>query len=83
MVKTIDHPNGRRVNGTCNYTSGCSCPGTNWINKCVKRSVIIGYKCDDWWDLSGSTCSHTYNIDKYSCDSGYTNYNNLWCYKKD
>ena len=83
VVKTIDHPNGRRVNGTCNYTSGCSCPGTNWINKCVKRSVIIGYKCDDWWDLSGSTCSHTYNIDKYSCDSGYTNYNNLWCYKKD
>ena len=40
-----------------------------------------GYYCSPGWTISGSKCYKTEYTTEYSCPSGYTNYNNAYCYK--
>lgn len=38
-----------------------------------------GWYCSSGWELSGSTCYR--DVYSYSCQEGYTNYDNTYCYK--
>ena len=65
--------------GACTL-NGCSCPSGAYmtVDNCSKK--FEGYYCTSG-TRSGSKCIHTDYDTKYTCDDGYTQINNDWCYK--
>ena len=73
------------VEGYCNPSSGCSCPGGTSIssNSCIGTKKITGYYCPGNGTVSGSTCIYTkYKITRV-CPDGYSGVsgNSNFCYK--
>ena len=72
------------VEGYCNPSSGCSCPGGTSIssNSCIGTKKVTSYYCPGNGTVSGSTCIYTKYKTVYGCPSGYTGISgSSLCYK--
>ena len=73
------------VEGYCNPSSGCSCPGGTSIssNSCIGTKKVTGYYCPGNGTVSGSTCIYTKYKITYVCPDGYSGVsgNSNYCYK--
>ena len=73
------------VEGYCNPSSGCSCPGGTSIssNSCIGTKKVTSYYCPGNGKVSGSTCIYTKYKITYVCPDGYSGVsgNSNYCYK--
>ena len=73
------------VEGYCNPSSGCSCPGGTSIssNSCIGTKKVTGYYCPGNGTVSGSTCIYTKYKITWVCPDGYSGVsgNSNFCYK--
>lgn len=64
---------------SCNSSTGtCSCPGGTSV---CRSTCTAKYDCPMGYTAVGSVCQKTYTWTEYSCNEGYVNFNNTWCYK--